>query len=68
MSLGIFILLIMMLNMILRDKVAHAEIPRHLGKKLHVTAFIHVLRSGFVSLFYLHFFIQKHLMSEKTGI
>lgn len=56
----------MMLNMILHDKVAHAEVPRYLGKKLYVTAFIHVFRSGFVSHFYLHFFIRKYLMSEKN--
>lgn len=57
-----------MLNTILSDKIAHAEIPRYLLKKLFVTAFIHVFRSGFVSLFYLHFFIREYLMSEKRGI
>lgn len=46
----------MILNIILRDKMAHAEIPRYLGKKLYVTAFVPVFRSGFVSHFYLHFF------------
>lgn len=52
----IFSALIMILNVILCDKIAHAEIPRGLGKKSYIIAFVHMFRSGFVSFFLLCFF------------
>lgn len=57
--------------MILCDEMAHAEISRGLGKKSYVIAFVHMLRSGFVSFFFFFTFftfVRKYLMFEKTGI